>query len=105
MSKLTETLELLTSDPNIIRYRQLEELINNDSVIKQHFAKLKNLQKQITNAKHFNKVNLVKSLEEQYQLVYIELSENGFFNEYLDLQSYCNEVLLQMRTILSENLG
>lgn len=100
MNKREEFLKLLENNPIIERYKKLEAVINKDNELKNKIQNLKNIQKQLVNAKEYNKHKMIEMYENKYDMLYNEISEIPLLSEYLALQSDINELLQDVQEII-----
>lgn len=83
----------IENNPKIKRYKELELIINNDSLIKKILDESKTIQKEIVHAEKLNKLEQLKVLNNHYDEKMAELYEIPLLMEYLDLQNEINEFL------------
>jgi len=105
MNLETKLLNQIKADPNVKRYQVIEPIINKNPHLKGLLAKLKHTQQQLVNAKHLKKTQLIISLEEQYQTILNEINDTPLIQEYLDLQTYINQLLTTITNILETTIN
>lgn len=104
MNKRHEFLELLRNNPMVIRYKKLEEVINKDETLKTAIKNLKDIQKQLVNAREYNKPEMVKRYQNHYDMLYNQISEIPLISEYLALQSDINNMLQDVQDIIQNGI-
>lgn len=97
--------ETIKNDPNLKRYQELEKLFNSNKAIQTQMYRLKQLQKQLVNAKHIEKHKLTDKLESEYQMLLQNLYEIPLMEEYLELQAYFNEVMKSITDVLENEIN
>lgn len=102
MNKLKE--EFLNTDL-VKRIQSLENIIDNNQVLKDKLKSLKELQKKMVNAKEFNQFNQYKSYKEEYDVLYEEVLDFPFVEEYLDLLEEANNKLLDICFIIENKIN
>ena len=102
MNKLKE--EFLKTDL-VKRIQSLENIIDNNQELKDKLKSLKELQKKMVNAKEFNQFNQYKSYKEEYDVLYEEVLDFPFVEEYLDLLEEANNKLLDICFIIENKIN
>ena len=94
----------IQKNPYIIEYKRLENILNNNESLKKEILYLQDLQQQIINLKHINKINASKEVEEKYWARRNKLEENPIIKNYLNLQEEINNILETIKSILEDSL-
>ena len=105
MNHKEDFLNELRENKKIIRYRQLENIVNNNEEINQLFNELKNVQKQLVNAQNINKTNAINAFTKQYNEIYDKLITYPLVSEYLALQSEINDFLGTISKIIEDGIN
>ena len=87
------------------RIQSLENIIDNNQELKDKLKSLKELQKKMVNAKEFNQFNQYKSYKEEYDVLYEEVLDFPFVEEYLDLLEEANNKLLDICFIIENKIN
>lgn len=104
MNNLTELITLLNQDTNIKRFKELEQRIDHDKNLQKDYLLLKDLQKQLVQAKH-NKSAKQKELEETYNKHFAKLQNHVLMAEYLDLLESINNDLQLIQNIITQEIN
>ena len=104
MNNLTELTTLLKEEENIKRFKQLEAIIDQDKNLLKDYEILKDIQKQLVQAKHNNSANL-KDLEERYNTHFEKIQNHVLLSEYLDLLESINNDLQLIQNIINEEIN
>lgn len=86
-------LDYFNNIPEVIRLKELKNYIESNEKIIIKFDEIKDLQKQIVNAKEFNQINQLKVYEEEYKRLNQELLDIPFVEEYLELMNYVDTMI------------
>ena len=79
--------------PEVIRLKELKNYIESNEKIINKFDEIKNVQKQIVNAREFNQINQLKVYEDEYKRLNQELLDIPFVEEYLELMNYVDQMI------------
>lgn len=103
LSKLEELVTLLKQDENIVRFKQLEHIIDTDETLKKEFNLLKDLQKKLVKKQHLK----IEHSEEQraYDEQYKVLENHYLMSEYLDLLEAINNDLQFIKDIITNEIN
>ncbi len=83
-------------------YQHYETLIKQHPELSKQEEELKTLQQQIVNIKHNNQD--ATSVIETYQIKKQQFDENPIVHNYLSLKEELNELMIQIETIINEQL-
>ena len=86
-------LDYFNNIPEVIRLKELKNYIESNEKIINKFDEIKDVQKQIVNAKEFNQINQLKVYEEEYKKLNQELLDIPFVEEYLELMNYVDTMI------------
>ena len=86
-------LDYFNNIPEVIRLKELKNYIESNDKIINKFDEIKNVQKQIVNAKEFNQINQLKVYEDEYKRLNQELLDIPFVEEYLELMNYVDQMI------------
>ncbi len=86
-------LNYFNNIPEVIRLKELKNYIESNEKIINKFDEIKNVQKQIVNAKEFNQINQLKVYEDDYERLNQELLDIPFVEEYLELMNYVDQMI------------
>ena len=98
-------LDYFNTIPEVIRLKELKNYIESNEKIINKFDEIKNVQKQIVNAKEFNQINQLKVYEDEYKRLNQELLDIPFVEEYLELMDYVNNMLKNFSETLEYELN
>ena len=104
MNSLRELIQLLESDPEIIRFKELEKVIDQDENIKQEYHQLLNLQKDMVQ-KQFKKSPKYDQAKKIYDQAFNKILTYPIMEEYLDLLEQINSDLNLIQTIIEEEIN
>lgn len=104
-NKLVEIIKLIEEDPRLERFKRISKLINEDNSVLLKIEKIKEKQQQIINAKHIQKKNAVKLLEEEYDYLLEELKSTPLLSEYFNLLEYYNALIKAIEGILEDGVN
>ena len=86
-------LDYFNNIPEVIRLKELKNYIESNEKIINKFDEIKNIQKQIVNAREFNQINQLKVYEDEYKRLNQELLDIPFVEEYLELMNYVDQMI------------
>ena len=86
-------LDYFNTIPEVIRLKELKNYIESNEKIINKFDEIKNVQKQIVNAREFNQINQLKVYEDEYKRLNQELLDIPFVEEYLELMNYVDQMI------------
>ena len=86
-------LDYFNNIPEVIRLKELKNYIESNEKIINKFDEIKNVQKQLVNAKEFNQINQLKVYEDEYKRLNQELLDIPFVEEYLELMNYVDQMI------------
>ena len=86
-------LDYFNNIPEVIRLKELKNYIESNEKIIIKFDEIKNVQKQIVNAREFNQINQLKVYEDEYKRLNQELLDIPFVEEYLELMNYVDQMI------------
>ena len=86
-------LDYFNNIPEVIRLKELKNYIESNEKIINKFDEIKNVQKQIVNARKFNQINQLKVYEDEYKRLNQELLDIPFVEEYLELMNYVDQMI------------
>lgn len=92
-NRITEIKKEFLLLPEVIRIQELEKYIDNNASINNKLNELKEKQKQMVNAKEYNRLNQYKIYLDEYNNLKSELLDLPFVEEYLELLEIVNEKL------------
>ncbi|MBQ6784059.1 MAG: YlbF family regulator [Acholeplasmatales bacterium] len=86
-------LDYFNNIPEVIRLKELKNYIESNEKIINKFDEIKNVQKQLVNAREFNQINQLKVFEDEYKRLNQELLDIPFVEEYLELMNYVDQMI------------
>ena len=104
LNNLKELIKLLNQDENIKRFKELEAIIDHDKNLQNDYQTLKDLQKQLVQAKHYNSAKQ-KDLEAVYNAHFEKLQSHVLMSEYLDLLESINNDLQLIQNIITQEIN
>lgn len=96
MNSIDKLIDYFNTLPEVIRLKELDSYISNNKEIDIKFNELKQIQKQMVNAKEFNQFNQLKVYKEEYEKKKKELNEIPFLEEYLFLLDIVDNMLKRL---------
>lgn len=94
----------ILADEKVIRYKELEKIVNSNKKLKKLLRDLKLIQKQIVHARALSKNNALKELEKNYDIKMNEIVEYPLLSEYLMLQTEINQFLSDFTNIVEKGI-
>lgn len=104
MSSKDKLIQAILENETIKRYKELEAYIESNEEFTNIISELKIVQKQLVNAKEFNKGQAIIVFTKQYNELLEKIDDYPLVNEYLALQSDINEVLQQIVSIIEDGI-
>lgn len=105
MSNNKDIINKIETNPTIIRYRKLEEVINKSNELNTQIEELKTLQKEIVHAKEYQKEKYLSKLESEYQAKLENVQKHPIMAEYMDLQKKINDSLKTFTDIIEKGIN
>ncbi len=105
MSIEEKIIDSIKANNKILRYQELEEIINSNKIIKENIDQLKALQKEIVHAKEYNKLQYLTKLESDYNTLNESIVKHPIMAEYLDLQEEINAFLQEFTNIIENGIN
>ncbi|VEU80684.1 YlbF family regulator [Haploplasma axanthum] len=97
-------IEKIKNEPKIKRYKELEDILNQNQEVSHKIEELKNIQKQMINAKNLGKIEIQTKLENDYQNKLEEIENYPLMTEYMDLQEEINVFLQNIKEIIESGI-
>jgi cell fate (sporulation/competence/biofilm development) regulator YmcA (YheA/YmcA/DUF963 family) len=104
MSEKEKLLKMILENPSIIRYKKIEEIINNHKELKAKFNELKAVQKQLVNAKEIGKPQAIEAFQAKFDTLYEAIESYPLMSEYLALQSDINAMIQSIVKIIEDGI-
>ncbi len=104
MSSLKDLIKAIKSDSNIIRFKELESVIDADPTLKKNFELLIHLQK-IMVQKEAKKTQDFQLAKSDYDAQYETVRSHVLMDEYLDLLEVVNNDLQLIQSILTYEIN
>ncbi len=104
MSKLKELIIALQNDSEIIRFKELEEIIDHNESIRTDFNHLLHLQKVMVK-KEYKKDSSLKNAQEEYDKQLKIVMDYPIIEEYLDLLEIINNDLSTIQSIIEQEIA
>ncbi|MCK9235915.1 MAG: YlbF family regulator [Acholeplasmataceae bacterium] len=105
MTEKTKLLQMMKEHPKIQRYQRIEKAIHENEGLKAKLKQLKDLQKQLINAKELQKPKAIALFTDQYNALLESIEEFPLMSEYLALQSEINETIQSIAEILEKGVN
>ncbi len=90
---MNKVLEEINSLEEVKRLKILEKYIDNNEVLNKKFQEIKEIQKQLVNATHYNLINSKIEYEKLYNEKKEEILEYPFLEEYFEILEDVNNML------------
>jgi cell fate (sporulation/competence/biofilm development) regulator YmcA (YheA/YmcA/DUF963 family) len=103
LDKLHELIQELNKDESIIRYKELEAIIDQDEALRTEYKKLLDLQKILVQKKE--KTKDFKAEEDAYNTQYSKVMSHYLMEEYLELVELVNNDLQLIQQIISDEIN
>ena len=97
MNSTKEIIDYLNNLEEVKRFKKLEEIINNNSSIKNKLNELNDIKKKMVNSKEFNQINQYSLYKKEYDNIYKELIDMPFIEEYFELKEYVYNLLTNLK--------
>ena len=104
MNSLKNLINELNKDELIIRYKELEKIIDQDKIIEISFKNLLELQKKMVNDREKNVSNFDASSRE-YEVAKTALTSNIVISEYIELLEDINYDLQMIQNIIGTSIS
>ena len=104
MNKLLELTELLVTDEHIIRFKQLEKIIDHNEILKADYNNLLDLQKLMVQNETKKSPNYNDS-KINYDAQKEKIMSNFILEEYLDLIELINNDLQMIKNIIEREIN
>lgn len=104
LNKIKLLVKVIQSNPFVKRFRELEEVIDNNHELQQEYQIMLEKQKKMVNAKEFGRSSY-KELKNDYESHKDSLLSNIIIEEYLDLQMKINEDLQMIQNIITTEIN
>ncbi len=101
---LSDLICAINNDEDIKRLHELENIIDNDFELKSKFSRLKEVQKELVNARYYKKDN-TRVLEKELSSLKEEIKDLPLVSEYTDLLDIAYNILLDIKDILENELN
>lgn len=98
--KTRDIAKLLAQQEEVTLYKKAEQQIAKHQRIQELIANIKRKQQELVNAKHLNKKNYVKQLEEELDRLNKELHDIPLIDQYQQSQAEINKYLQSMLNII-----
>lgn len=105
MKKTDELIESIKQHPAIKRYKTLESLITKNQDLKDQLSTLKQVQKQMVNAKTYEKKQAYLTFKEAYDKQLEAIESTPLLSEYLALQSDINYMMQEIVGIIEDGIN
>lgn len=100
LDKTRDIAKLLAQQEEVTLYKKAEQQIAKHQRIQELIANIKRKQQELVNAKHLNKKNYVKQLEEGLDRLNKELHDIPLIDQYQQSQAEINKYLQSMLDII-----
>jgi cell fate (sporulation/competence/biofilm development) regulator YmcA (YheA/YmcA/DUF963 family) len=97
--------ERLQSLEEVQRYQAAEEQINKSQTVQNYIETIKRKQKELVHAKHFQKHNYVRQLEQELDQLNQEFDQLPIVREYQLFQVHVNDMLQSIQHTLADLLS
>lgn len=104
LSKLEELIQLITKDPNVIRFKELEKKIDEDNELMNSYKKLIDLQKVMVQQQAKGS-NRIEQSEKQYNDQLNIVLNHILMGEYLDVLEVVNNDLQMIKDIILNEIS
>lgn len=102
---MNDLKQAILSLPLVQRIQELEGCIDSNEKLNGSIKQLKNLQKQMVHAKEFHQPNQYQEYKKEYDILYNEILDIPFVEEYLDLLDEANQMLLDIANHIQTKLN
>ncbi len=101
---VSNLIKMINCDEDIKRLHELENVVDNNKELKDKFSRLKEVQKELVNARFYKKDN-PQLLEKELENLKEEIKELPLISEYTDLLEIAYNMLLDIKNILETELN
>lgn len=91
--------------PEVKRLKELEGFIDTNLELNQKINELKDLQKKMVNAKEYNQPKQYLEYKKAYDIIYEDILDFPFVEEYLDLLDSTNEILKNITMQIEDKIN
>lgn len=95
----------LQSLEEVKRFRQAEEQIQNSECVKKYIALIKQKQKELVHAKHYQKTKHIHQLEKELTQLNQEFDELPIVQEYQQMQVGVNDLLQTIQDVIAATVS
>jgi cell fate (sporulation/competence/biofilm development) regulator YmcA (YheA/YmcA/DUF963 family) len=95
---------LIKEDKRVLRYQQLESLVDQNEKLSNMYSELIELQKNMVQAKH-NKTKDYQQKKALYDQQLVKIQEFPLLNEFLSLQNEINEEIIMIVKIVESEIN
>lgn len=104
MNSVNDIVDYINNLAEIKRLHELEHYIDNNQTIKTKMEELNLIKKKMVNSKEFNQINQYKIYKEEYNILYNELCDLPFVEEYIELVEYANNLLISIKDSIESKI-
>lgn len=104
MNSVNDIVDYINNLAEIKRLHELEHYIDNNQTIKTKMEELNLIKKKMVNSKEFNQINQYKIYKEEYNILYNELCDLPFVEEYIELVEYANNLLISIKDSIESRI-
>lgn len=109
MNKLNNSIEILKNDiiasEEYQNYRKLLELIKKERQLNTIIMRLREVEKQATNAKEFNLINAYEQYKNEYDQIIKTLEDNVLLSMYLDAKEDLKNIINKLVSIIEMDIS
>jgi cell fate (sporulation/competence/biofilm development) regulator YmcA (YheA/YmcA/DUF963 family) len=104
MTKLDRLISIIQEDPNVIRFKQLEAIIDHDVELQTKYKDVLDAQKVMVQKEAMQHKDYLDA-KEHYESLQDHLLQHVLMSEYLDLLQILNEDINLIQTIIEDEIN
>jgi len=103
LNSVKKLINNLQTDSTIIRFKELESIIDRNEPLQHDFAKLLDLQKRMVQKEYYNSIN-IEQAKIEYEKQQQKVADYIVVEEYLDLLEIINNDIRLIQSIFEDEL-
>ena len=93
MNSTDKIIDYLNNLDEVKRFKELDNYISKNKAINDKINNLNIIKKKMVNSKEFNQINQYNEYKKEYDIIYNEIIDMPFVEEYLELKEYVLDLL------------
>lgn len=105
MNELTKLIDTLKDNKKVIEFKTLEKAVNENEELKTQLLELFELQQEMVQLKHIQKYQMYEIVKKDYEEKRDKLENDPLVSSFLELQEEIEYLLLQITSIIEDELN